>query len=123
MVQAFAAPERLQEVCGRVRAALQEALPAAAAKMRLYLSNPATHAILFRPIKSNIAEAHGQVQFSSPCSLCHQAACSYRCYFTQWLREQPQEQIKVFPGHLQYSHALQTALAKVCSLDIIGYSR
>ena len=62
MVQAFAAPERLQEVCSRVRAALREALPAAAAKMRLYLSNPATHAILFRPIKSNIAEAHGQVQ-------------------------------------------------------------
>lgn len=30
-------------------------------KTKLYLRNPATHAILFRPIKSNIVEAHGQI--------------------------------------------------------------
>lgn len=29
--------------------------------MKLYLNNPATHAVLFKPIKSNIAEAHGQI--------------------------------------------------------------
>ncbi len=47
-------------MAARVREALGGALPAAAARMRLYLANPATHAILFKPIKSNIAEAHGQ---------------------------------------------------------------
>ncbi len=60
-VQAFAAPERLEEMAVRVRDALQQALPEVVAKMRLYLNNPATHAILFKPIKSNIAEAHGQI--------------------------------------------------------------
>ena len=59
--QAFAAPERLVEMAEKVREALQKALPTVVAKMRLYLSNPATHAILFKPIKSNIAEAHGQI--------------------------------------------------------------
>ncbi|EIE20882.1 Sec34-domain-containing protein [Coccomyxa subellipsoidea C-169] len=59
--QAFAAPERLEEMAVRVREALQKELPAVVAKMRLYLNNPATHAILFKPIKSNIAEAHGQI--------------------------------------------------------------
>lgn len=98
--QAFAAPERVAELVGRVREALQGALPAAVAKvrlgdgrsagcigplashrvgaarrphhlparsvpaplqMRLYLPSPSTHAILFKPIKSNVAEAHGQV--------------------------------------------------------------
>ena len=58
--QAFAAPERLAEMAGKVREALAGPLPAAVARMRLYLANPATHAILFKPIKSNIAEAHGQ---------------------------------------------------------------
>ncbi len=59
--QAFAAPERLEEMAARVRRALETELPAVVAKMRLYLVNPATHAILFKPIKSNIAEAHGQI--------------------------------------------------------------
>ena len=59
--QAFAAPERVAELVGRVREALGGALPAAAAKMRLYLPSPATRAILLKPIKSNVAEAHGQV--------------------------------------------------------------
>lgn len=52
----------MAELVGRVRGALGGALPEAAAKMRLYLPNPATHAILFKPIKSNIAEAHGQAR-------------------------------------------------------------
>lgn len=42
-------------------------------KMRLYLSNPATHTILLKPVKSNIAEAHGQIasllQVGQGCSL------------------------------------------------------
>jgi len=29
--------------------------------MKLYLNNPSTHSILFKPIKSNIAEAHAQI--------------------------------------------------------------
>lgn len=44
-----------------VRQALGGSLPACVASMRLYLPHPATRAILFKPIKSNIAEAHGQV--------------------------------------------------------------
>ena len=60
-MQAFASPERLEDMAAKVRDALQTALPGVAAKMRLYLNNPATHAILFKPIKSNIAEAHGQI--------------------------------------------------------------
>lgn len=47
---------------GRVREALQGALPEAVARMRLYLPNSATHAILLKPVKSNVAEAHGQVR-------------------------------------------------------------
>ncbi|KAL4857660.1 Conserved oligomeric Golgi complex subunit 3 [Chlorella vulgaris] len=59
--QAFAVPERVAELVGRVREALHTALPAAVAKMKLYLTNPSTHAILFKPVKSNVAEAHGQI--------------------------------------------------------------
>ncbi|KIY92377.1 component of oligomeric golgi complex 3 [Monoraphidium neglectum] len=59
--QAFASAEKLSEVVAKVNAALAGPVPEAAAKACLYLTNPATRAILFRPIKSNIAEAHGQV--------------------------------------------------------------
>ncbi len=45
----------------KVKGSLQSALPEAVTKMKLYLNNPATHAVLFKPIKSNIAEAHGQI--------------------------------------------------------------
>lgn len=48
-------------MAAKVVDALRTALPEVVAKMRLYLNNPATHAILFKPIKSNIAEAHGQI--------------------------------------------------------------
>ena len=60
-LQAFAAPERVAEMVARVRAALKGALPMAVARLKLYLNNPATHVILLRPIKSNIAEAHAQI--------------------------------------------------------------
>ncbi|EFJ48495.1 component of oligomeric golgi complex 3 [Volvox carteri f. nagariensis] len=59
--QAFASPAKLVEMVGRVNAALSGPLPAAVSKMRLYLPNPATHGILLKPVKSNIAEAHGQI--------------------------------------------------------------
>jgi hypothetical protein len=40
---------------------MKKELPELAARMKLYLPNPSTRAILCKPIKSNIAEAHGQI--------------------------------------------------------------
>lgn len=60
-MQAFASPQRLAEMVAKVRTALAGPLPDSVAKMKLYLNNPATHAVLFKPIKSNIAEAHAQI--------------------------------------------------------------
>eukprot|EP00850_Spirogloea_muscicola_P001883 SM000007S20843 [mRNA] locus=s7:535084:547309:+ [translate_table: standard] len=59
--QAFAAPEKLAELVAKVNETLQSSLPEVVAKMSLYLQNPSTRAILFKPIKSNIMEAHGQI--------------------------------------------------------------
>eukprot|EP00887_Chlorella_sp_A99_P004229 scaffold15.g4229.t1 len=59
--QAFASPERLAELVGKVNEALGGALPAAAAALRLYLPSAATRAILLKPIKNNILEAHAQI--------------------------------------------------------------
>lgn len=59
--QAFASPERLAEMVQKVQTAMQTSLPKAVSKMKLYLNNPSTHSILFKPIKSNIAEAHTQI--------------------------------------------------------------
>lgn len=53
--------ERLTQVVGKVNAALQDDLPPLVTCMRLYLPDAATQAILFKPIKSNIAEAHAQI--------------------------------------------------------------
>jgi hypothetical protein len=61
-VQAFSSPGRLVQMVAKVNEGLAAALPAVVAKMRLYLPSPNTRAILFKPIKSNIAEAHGQVR-------------------------------------------------------------
>jgi hypothetical protein len=61
VLQAFGAPAKLSELVSGVNTAMTDRLPPTVAKTRLYLPNPATRAILFRPIKSNIAEAHGQV--------------------------------------------------------------
>jgi len=54
--QAFASPAKLAELVGRVNGAMRQLLPAVVAKTQLYLPNPNTRAILFRPVKSNIAE-------------------------------------------------------------------
>lgn len=44
-----------------VNESLKTKLPDAIAKLRLYLPKESTCAIIFRPIKSNISEAHSQV--------------------------------------------------------------
>ncbi|KAK4479013.1 hypothetical protein RD792_014522 [Penstemon davidsonii] len=59
--QAFATPEKVAELVEKVGSAIQKELPIVMAKMKLYLQNPSTRAILFKPIKTNIVEAHSQV--------------------------------------------------------------
>lgn len=60
--QAFATPDKVTELVQKVRSAIQEELPGVMTKMKLYLQNPSTRSILFKPIKTNIVEAHLQVQ-------------------------------------------------------------
>ncbi|GLT74223.1 hypothetical protein SLA2020_460310 [Shorea laevis] len=60
--QAFATPEKVAELVQKVNSAIQQELPLVMAKMELYLQNPSTRTILFKPIKTNIVEAHIQVQ-------------------------------------------------------------
>ncbi|KAL6585674.1 Golgi transport complex subunit 3 [Orobanche minor] len=60
--QAFATPEKVAEIVQKVISAIQQELPRVLGKMKLYLQNPTTRAILFKPIKTNIVEAHIQVQ-------------------------------------------------------------
>lgn len=59
--QAFATPEKVAEMVAKVDDALKKALPDVVLKMKLYLQNPSTRSILFKPIKSNIVEAYGQI--------------------------------------------------------------
>ncbi|GAV70985.1 Sec34 domain-containing protein [Cephalotus follicularis] len=60
--QAFATPDKVAELVHKVNDAFQQELPKVMAKMKLYLQNPSTRTILFKPIKTNIVEAHIQVQ-------------------------------------------------------------
>ncbi|KAE8677130.1 Sec34-like family protein isoform 2 [Hibiscus syriacus] len=60
--QAFATPEAVAELVQKVHSAIQQELPLVVAKMKLYLQNPSTRTILFKPIKTNIVEAHIQIQ-------------------------------------------------------------
>ncbi|KAG5129981.1 hypothetical protein JHK84_036378 [Glycine max] len=60
--QAFATPDKVAELVQKVRTAIQEQLPVVIEKMKLYLQNSSTRTILFKPIKTNIVEAHIQVQ-------------------------------------------------------------
>ncbi|CAN1761345.1 Conserved oligomeric Golgi complex subunit 3 [Linum perenne] len=60
--QAFASPEKVAELVQKINAAIQSELPPVMDKMKLYLQNPSTRTILFKPIKTNIVEAHVQVQ-------------------------------------------------------------
>ncbi|XP_019193627.1 PREDICTED: conserved oligomeric Golgi complex subunit 3 isoform X2 [Ipomoea nil] len=59
--QAFASMEKIAEILQKVNAAIDQDLPRVLEKMRLYLQNPSTRAILFKPIKTNIIEAYSQV--------------------------------------------------------------
>ncbi|KAL9311617.1 putative oligomeric Golgi complex, subunit 3 protein [Arabidopsis thaliana] len=60
--QAFATPDKVVELVQKVYAAIQQELLPILAKMKLYLQNPSTRTILFKPIKTNIVEAHTQVE-------------------------------------------------------------
>ncbi|GJU17309.1 conserved oligomeric Golgi complex subunit 3-like protein [Tanacetum coccineum] len=60
--QAFASPDKVAEIVQKVNAAMQNEMPRVMEKMKLYLQNPSTRTILFKPIKTNIIEAHEQVQ-------------------------------------------------------------
>ena len=59
--QAFATPERVAELVAATNAAMGPTLGAAALRARAYLPAAGTRAVLFRPIKANIAEAHAQM--------------------------------------------------------------
>ncbi|KAK9099631.1 hypothetical protein Syun_026676 [Stephania yunnanensis] len=60
--QAFATPDKVAELVQKVAVAIQQELPMVVAKMKLYLQIPTTRTILFKPIKTNIMEAHLQLQ-------------------------------------------------------------
>ncbi|WOK92079.1 conserved oligomeric Golgi complex subunit 3 [Canna indica] len=60
--QAFAAPDKVAELVQKVATAIQKDLPKVMTKMKLYLQNPSTRMILFKPIETNIVEAHLQMQ-------------------------------------------------------------
>ncbi|XP_042383164.1 conserved oligomeric Golgi complex subunit 3-like [Zingiber officinale] len=60
--QAFATPDKVSELVQKVATAIQKDLPQVMTKMKLYLQNPSTRMILFKPIKTNIVEAHLQLQ-------------------------------------------------------------
>ncbi len=58
---AFATPSKLIEIVTTVNTALEDTLPKAIGKMKKCLDSTNTQLVLFKPIKSNIAEAHGQI--------------------------------------------------------------
>ncbi|KAF5191811.1 Conserved oligomeric Golgi complex, subunit [Thalictrum thalictroides] len=60
--QAFATPDKVAELVQTVGVSIQKELPKVMAKLKLYLQNPSTRTILFKPIKTNIVEAHVQLQ-------------------------------------------------------------
>ncbi|KAL6010558.1 Golgi transport complex subunit 3 [Asimina triloba] len=60
--QAFASPDKIAELFEKVKSAIEQDLPGVMKKMKLYLQNPSTRTILFKPIKTNIVEANLQVQ-------------------------------------------------------------
>ena len=59
--QAFATPDKVAEMVTSVEEVVKQQVPETVSKMGLYLQNSSTRSILFKPIKSNILEAHGQV--------------------------------------------------------------
>ena len=59
--QAFAAPARVGELVVKCAATTTDALRDATARTRVYLPAPQVAAVLLRPVKANIAEAHAQL--------------------------------------------------------------
>jgi conserved oligomeric Golgi complex subunit 3 len=53
----FAHPERLRHAWEAVEQAVQVILPEIVSRMKIYITKPASRAVLFRPVRSNIAEA------------------------------------------------------------------
>ncbi|XP_078429535.1 sec34-like family protein [Wolffia australiana] len=60
--QAFAAPEKVAELPQKVGAAVDGDLCQAVEKLKLYLVNPSTQLILFKPVRTNVVEAYRQLQ-------------------------------------------------------------
>ncbi|MQM18325.1 hypothetical protein Taro_051316, partial [Colocasia esculenta] len=60
--QAFATPDKVAELIQKVGTTIQQDLCRVISKMKLYLQNPSTQMILFKPIKTNIVEAHMQLK-------------------------------------------------------------
>ncbi|PRQ47109.1 putative oligomeric Golgi complex, subunit 3 protein [Rosa chinensis] len=60
--QAFATLDKVAELVQKVTTAIHQELPMVTRKMKLYLQNSSTRTILFKPIQTNIVEAHIQVQ-------------------------------------------------------------
>ncbi|KAL5698585.1 Golgi transport complex subunit 3 [Ranunculus cassubicifolius] len=60
--QAFATPDKVSELVQKVGKSMEQELPKVMGKLKLYLQNSSTRTILFKPIKTNIVEAHIQLQ-------------------------------------------------------------
>lgn len=58
---AFASEDKLTAIAKQVNTALGEILPKAVYTMNLYLNSQSTREALIKPIKSNVAEAHAQI--------------------------------------------------------------
>jgi hypothetical protein len=58
----FASAQRVGEAVSSAHAALDGALPSAAARAALYLPSSATRGVLLRPVRSNVSEAYSQVR-------------------------------------------------------------
>jgi hypothetical protein len=59
--QAFATPGRVGELVQQCKTTLGSALRDAATRKKVYLPSPQVAAVLLRPVKANIAEAHAQL--------------------------------------------------------------
>jgi conserved oligomeric Golgi complex subunit 3 len=57
----FAHPERLRHSWEMVEQAVQDTLPEIVSRMKIYVSKPASRAVLLRPVRSNIAEATSEL--------------------------------------------------------------
>ncbi|XP_020593355.1 conserved oligomeric Golgi complex subunit 3 [Phalaenopsis equestris] len=85
---AFATPDRIVELIQKVSENLEQELPKVIAKMKLYLQNPSTRMILFKPIKTNIVEAHVQLQSLIKSEYSHEETQNFGMISIQHLQSQ-----------------------------------